>query len=275
MKINFQSGEKRFVADLNDAISIAIQLKFNGDQPSHFGAPAAESKPMEVSGFVGSIARGGSCNVNVLKLNPHCNGTHTESVGHIVDHPVPVATVINDLFCTAALISVGAKPAAETNESYGAAFDPDDLVIESDQILKNEALGFNDRLEALVVRTLPNSEKKLSYKYGDDQVPAFFTREAMEAIIQLGIRHLIVDLPSIDKMYDGGMLANHHLFWSVDQELKIVSESNAKKTVTEMVYVPDSVEDGLFLLNLQIPAFENDAAPSQPVLIPAIEIAND
>jgi len=32
------------------------------------------------------------------------------------------------------------------------------------------------------------------------------------------------------------------------------------------VYVPNSIEDGIYLLNLQIASFENDASPSKPVL---------
>ncbi len=37
-------------------------------------------------------------------------------------------------------------------------------------------------------------------------------------------------------------------------------------TITEMIYVSDEVEDGDYILNLQIASFENDASPSKPVL---------
>ena len=33
-----------------------------------------------------------------------------------------------------------------------------------------------------------------------------------------------------------------------------------------MIYVPDEVLDGDYLLELQVPHFINDAAPSRPVL---------
>ena len=36
--------------------------------------------------------------------------------------------------------------------------------------------------------------------------------------------------------------------------------------VTELAFVPDAVRDGLYLLDLQVPAFAADAAPSRPVL---------
>ncbi len=35
---------------------------------------------------------------------------------------------------------------------------------------------------------------------------------------------------------------------------------------TELIFVRDEVEDGSYLLNLQIASFENDASPSKPVL---------
>jgi hypothetical protein len=41
--------------------------------------------------------------------------------------------------------------------------------------------------------------------------------------------------------------------------------------VTELAWVPDSVPDGLYLLDLQVPAFASDAAPSRPVLYPVTE----
>jgi hypothetical protein len=43
--------------------------------------------------------------------------------------------------------------------------------------------------------------------------------------------------------------------------------------VTELAYVPDTATDGLYLLDLQVPAFATDAAPSRPVLYPVREIA--
>jgi len=37
-------------------------------------------------------------------------------------------------------------------------------------------------------------------------------------------------------------------------------------TITEMVFVDDSIADGLYLLNLQVASLRNDAAPSRPVI---------
>jgi hypothetical protein len=40
------------------------------------------------------------------------------------------------------------------------------------------------------------------------------------------------------------------------------------KTITELIFVPNEVKDGPYLLNLQTAAFENDATPSRPVIYP-------
>ena len=37
-------------------------------------------------------------------------------------------------------------------------------------------------------------------------------------------------------------------------------------TITEFIYVSNKIEDGAYILNLQIAPFENDASPSKPVL---------
>ncbi len=42
-------------------------------------------------------------------------------------------------------------------------------------------------------------------------------------------------------------------------------------TITELIYVPNKVEDGTYFLNLQIAPFENDATPSKPILYKVLE----
>ena len=37
-------------------------------------------------------------------------------------------------------------------------------------------------------------------------------------------------------------------------------------TITEFIFVNNSIGDGTYFLNLQIAPFENDASPSRPVL---------
>ena len=82
----------------------------------------------------------------------------------------------------------------------------------------------------------------------------------MVFIRELGVEHLLIDLPSVDKEKDDGKLLAHKAFWNFNSEVRL----NA--TITEFIYVPDSITDGAYFLNLQVAPFENDASPSRPVL---------
>jgi hypothetical protein len=127
-----------------------------------------------------------------------------------------------------------------------------------------------DFLRGLMIRTLPNDLSKKSRRYRAP-LPAFFSREAMEYIADLGVQHLLVDLPSVDRMLDEGKLCSHHIFWNVPFDRHDVPEREySMKTITEMIYVDDAVADGRYLLNLQIPGFAADAAPSRPIVYDSI-----
>jgi hypothetical protein len=77
---------------------------------------------------------------------------------------------------------------------------------------------------------------------------------------------LLIDLPSVDREQDGGELLAHKAFWNVTDINNLNSDARHNATITEMVYIPDTVADGTYLLNLQIASFENDASPSKPIL---------
>src|SRR6185369_11197614 len=100
-----------------------------------------------------------------------------------------------------------------------------------------------------------------------NEIPPYFTAEAMEYIVGRGFKHLLVDLPSIDRLFDEGKLANHRIFWNVERgSFEVNAGTRRNSTITELIYVPDVVEDGEYLLNLQIAPFESDASPSRPLL---------
>ena len=44
--------------------------------------------------------------------------------------------------------------------------------------------------------------------------------------------------------------------------------------MTELIYVPEEIPDGRYLLNLQIADFTSDAAPSRPVLFRLDELSH-
>jgi arylformamidase len=113
--------------------------------------------------------------------------------------------------------------------------------------------------EALVVRTLPNDlEKRTRVWTGTN--PPYLEAQACTWLRSIGVKHLLLDLPSVDRENDNGQLAAHHAFWDFPNTV------DKQRTITEMVFVPDTLRDGSFILELQVPHFINDAAPSRPLL---------
>ncbi len=267
MKITAEIDGHHYSVDLSAGRSIAITMNFDGPQPNHFGVEQARSGTVEIGDFVGDTQRGGSCNVRQLSLIPHCNGTHTESVWHIVNESVPVAGLARPAWFVAELLSVAPVPARDTGESYRPELDHHDTLL-TRTALQQAAGDVNwASVSALIVRTLPNSADKKSIAWGHPLHPAFLTIEAMQWIVDLGIEHLLLDLPSVDKMYDEGLLTNHHIFWNVPAGTHALTDPKAaEKTITEMVFVDDDLPDGRYLLNLQFADLNSDAAPARPLL---------
>ncbi len=218
---------------------------------------------------MGDTQQGGSCNVDVIEMIPHCNGTHTESAGHIVDDDVFVGAMVTQAWYPAVVLSLPTVPASATGETYRPEFAEGDRIISSKSLDKAFSTYQPFAPAALVVRTLPNEGTKTNRAYGEQNQPPFFSVEAIQRINQMGIQHLLVDVPSVDRMQDDGLLTCHHLFWNVPEGTHRVTDDSWKdKTITEMIFVPDRVSDGFYLLNLQLPPFFTDAAPSRPVLFP-------
>ena len=273
IEIRLELGGKKYACHAANGVSIAIPMEFSGPQPNHFGAPLASSVALELDGFVGDTNQDGSCNVDVLTIVPHCNGTHTESVGHIVNEDVFVGSSVAESLTIAVLITVTPRTWSEvndSNDSYRPPLNDADLVICHAEIERAiRALDFS-KTTSLIVRTTGELEKN-SVAYGHEHRPPFLTVQAMEFIVDSGFRHLLIDIPSVDRMFDEGLLTNHHIFWCVEEGANELSAKSRKdKTITEMILVPDELPDGVYLLNLQIPALCTDAAPSQPVVFRAI-----
>jgi hypothetical protein len=116
------------------------------------------------------------------------------------------------------------------------------------------------------VRTLPNDAGKRTRHWENDTTP-YFTPEAMRVVRGRGVSHLLVDLPSVDPLYDNGLLAAHRVFWDVPPgSTELPGEEARRRTITEMIFVPDEVHDGRYLLTIQTPPLASDAVPSRPLL---------
>ncbi|TQV73823.1 cyclase family protein [Aliikangiella marina] len=273
MIIKLDIAKKTYEADLSQPQSIAIALLPNGDQPSHFGAPACTSKTLEGDGFIGDTKRGGSCNVNTLTIVPHCNGTHTESVSHIVDQHVAVFNAIDESLFASVLVTLQPLEARDVIDQYIPEYDPSNLVITRAQLEKYLAEYSNEQLSGLVIRTLPNTSDKCFQRYDKNHYPIYLTNDAMSYIVEREVKHLLVDFPSVDKMYDQGKLSNHRLFWQVElNQTSLNTHSTCNKTISEMVFVDNQILDGFYLCNLQVPKIDTDAVPSHPVLYSLNEI---
>jgi arylformamidase len=262
MIISIRKDSRVFEIETDNPIDISIPLDFSKPQPNIYGVEKATSEAFEDEHFIGDTRRGGSCNFENIRLNTHCNGTHTECVGHITDERISVNECLNEAFLLADLITVLPMRASEINDKYSVELNEEDFLITKQSL---EILVQNPKT-ALVIRTLPNDSTKLNRQYLQNP-PPFFSTDAMELIAELGIRHLLVDLPSIDRLHDEGKLANHRIFWNIEQNSReITSKTYINNTITEMIFVPNEIEDGEYLLNLQIAPFVSDASPSRPVL---------
>lgn len=246
MLANIRYKEKVFEFDLEKAIDISIPINFKANAVNAFYAPKATAEPVRMGDFVGSTLEGSPVNFYNVQINPHGNGTHTECVGHISKEKFSINKQLKQFFAFAKLISI----APEKQENG-------DLIITKQEVLN--ALDNNWDFEALVLRTLPNTNSKLSAQYSGTN-PAYLSAELLAFLAKKEIKHLLLDLPSVDREEDGGKLAGHKAFWQYPEKPRLDA------TITEMIYVPNDISDGDYLLNLQICSLELDAAPSKPVL---------
>jgi kynurenine formamidase len=250
MIVQFTVNEQHFAADLSRPIDLSLPLLAGFDTVNCFYAPLVVYEPVRMGSFVGSTAEGGVVNFFNVTLNPHGNGTHTECVGHIAKERYTIRECLRQFHFLARLISV-----------YPQKMENGDRVITADHL---KALLAPGPAEALILRTLPNGDHKRSLHYSGTN-PPYLAADAVQYLVECGIRHLLIDLPSVDREEDEGRLAAHKAFWQYPGPA-VRSEC----TITELIYVPDAVADGDYWLNLQTASFDLDVSPSKPVIYPLI-----
>lgn len=257
------------LADLAAGASLARVLDFQGPQLRCFGAPAASSVPLEVGGFNGRVVRGASCNCSTLTLTPHANGTHTESVGHLTVERADVHSLVPQRLLLAALVTVEPEIAADSREDSEPRPADADLLITRARLEEAWPPPLAPRLSAraAVIRTQPNEPQKFSEDY---RAPApFLSAQAAACLVERGIEHLVLDVPSADRSSDGGVLTAHRLFFGLPPgSTQLEQAQRPLCTITELAYIGAAIADGWYLLGLQAPAIAGDAVPSRPVLYP-------
>ena len=248
MQIHFSHKHINYSADLSKPLDLSIPLE-NNEGPNCFNAPAFAYEPVCGENWIGTVAEGCPVNFMNVKINPHGNGTHTECVGHIAEELYSVNKALTTYHFLAQLATF-----------YPQKIENGDRIITKAML---EEVLVSQTVSAFIIRTMPNDNFKKTTNYSGANAP-YLTTEAMQYIVDCNIEHLLLDLPSVDKEDDGGKVACHRIFWQYPENIR------HHATITEMVYVKNSIKDGFYLLNLQIPPFSLDAAPSKPVLFELI-----
>ncbi len=270
--LEFSKSGRRWQIALHNPLDLAITMEFGGPQPRFFAAGGAVAEPLRAGGFTGDVASGASCMCGVYTFSPHCHGTHTECVGHLTGDTTHIAALTPVPPALAAVVTVRPGPLGLISRDRPRLSAPTDTVITRAMLAEAAAAWAGDPWTALVVRTLPNEPAKAHRHYEGPCPAPYFTADAMHWVVERGVTSLVVDLPSLDRADDGGGLVAHHTYWGLApgvRDARLARRGHA--LVTELAYVPAAAADGLYLLDLHVPAFGADAAPSRPVIYRLLE----
>jgi len=244
MIATIQLNTRKYQIDLTKPLDISIPMKASKTNVNAWYIDEPKIAPAVIDDWIASVKEGASINFNNIQFNPHSHVTHTECLGHITEKVHSVNKYLKRFFFLAEVITVAPEKA------------DDDFVISKKQL---QFLIGNKKRDALVIRTMPNLGEKRSRQYSNTNWP-YFTKEAIELLVKKDIKHLLIDLPSVDKEKDNGELLGHKAFWRLDGAVRYDA------TITEFIYVSNKIEDGTYFVNIQMAPFENDAAPSRPIL---------
>jgi kynurenine formamidase len=249
MLTTIQFKSKKRTIDLSKPLDLSIPLTGKTTNVNAWYIDHPKIEPQVMDGEIISVAEGAVVNFNGITFNPHSHCTHTETVGHITEKVYSINEHLKQFFFLAEVITVAP-------EKLG-----DDYVISKKQL--QFAIG-NKKRDAIVIRTMPNTRDKFSRQYSHTN-PTYLTEDAAILLKNKGVKHLLIDLPSVDKESDGGELLAHNAFWNTSGKLRLDA------TITEFIYVSNKIKDGCYMLNLQIAPIENDASPSKPILYEVLD----
>jgi kynurenine formamidase len=249
--------------DFSRAVPLALRLDFDAVHPCHFGAPAAHSEPFRAGLFEGDVAQGASCNCRSITLIPHCNGTHTESVSHLTVQQRPLHEFLPAAPLPALLLSVPPVAAEGCGEDSSPAPAAGDRLVTRFGLLAAWMRNPADAPRALLLRTGTDWR---------DTAPPYLSRQCAAELVVRGIEHLITDLPSVDRLQDGGQLTAHRLFFGLPSGSTVLADATrTAATITELAAFPAQLADGPCAVQIQIPAWSGDAVPSRPLYLPLVD----
>ncbi|MDF1673245.1 MAG: cyclase family protein [Vicingaceae bacterium] len=244
MKTTIEYRGTNFKVDLSKPLDISMPLIGSSQNVTAWYVNPPEFTPVMENGFIGDVNLGGAVNFRNIFFNPHGHGTHTECVGHISKEQQTINQCLKQFTFYAKLVTI--TPYNVNGDS----------VIMLEQV---EKVWQNNEADAIIIRTLPNSDSKLGKQYSDTN-PTYVQDKAMQFLVDNGVKHFLIDTPSVDREQDDGKLISHHIFWDYPKN------PQTDKTITELIYVSNDIEDDYYILQFQIASFENDASPSKPTL---------
>jgi kynurenine formamidase len=264
--------------DLARVVDVSVPVRFGEAESRAFSLPAATTAPVAVGSVVGDVRRGGSCNCETHHFTPHADGTHTEGPGHLLARRLPVR--VDDVVCLAALVRVRPRPLGDVADEHSGNHRHDDLVVDVtsvrealDAVVVDAALPVGVASPTAVVIVTGSGDARRTARFSGTN-PPYLTVEAAAHLRERGVRHVLVDLPSLDREDDGGLLAAHRAFFDLPVGVGAADvdgdadEAPLPRTVTELIAVDDDVAVGLYALFLQVPSMLADAVPSRPLLAP-------
>ena len=238
-----------------------------------FGLPPARAENLL------SVERGHSVNCDVLSLCVHGSGTHVECVGHIARREYSLLEVCRDLLspmvCLVLTVDLELIPVP------GSEAPPDRCITAAalDRALSacNAKLGVPtsdaNAARSPLVQHAPALAVRTGHIDADSSVvtsftgtnPPYFAKDAMVWVRRAGVRHLLCDLPSVDREQSGEALPAHRTFFGSDEE-----GAREGRTVTEYVRLPrpQDFPDDVYVLYLGVANVDASAAPARPVLYP-------
>jgi hypothetical protein len=185
----------------------------------------------------------------------------------VTDARVAIAERLPGGVQLALLVTVEPAPAEHSGEDTDPRPAPGDRLVTAAALERAAVRHAGPRPAALVVRTAAGDGPHREYR-GPAPAP-YLSRQAAAWLVERGIEALVLDLPSADRADDGGKLTAHRIFFGLPPGSRRASESTRPRAnITELAWIPPEIPDGLYLLDLQLPAFVSDAAPSRPLLYP-------
>ena len=150
-------SNRAYTIDLAQPIDISIPFVSNKGVVA-YGAKPYNAKPFSEGGFVGSLESGSPVNFYDIELNPHGNGTHTESMLHIDSRGKSIHDTLKQFHHLSYLTTV--DPVLTENGDY---------IVKAAQLDFDKIKSLN--VSALIIRTLPNPNSKKSKNYTSNNPP--------------------------------------------------------------------------------------------------------